>query len=104
LLDTNVVIHLVRGNALGQRIDERYGLRQRPDRPFLSVVTVGEARSLARYWNWGVAKTADLEALLRELVLVDVSHHSVLERYAEMHSFLVRSGRRLGDNDVWITA
>ena len=33
LLDTSVVVALVRGKALGQRIDATYGLRAAPLRP-----------------------------------------------------------------------
>lgn len=51
LLDTNVLIHLVRGNAIGRAIDARYGLRARPERPLISMVTVGDGHEVR-----GVAK------------------------------------------------
>jgi tRNA(fMet)-specific endonuclease VapC len=48
LLDTNIVIHLVRGGAVAQAIDGRFQLRARPERPLISVVTLGEAMAFSR--------------------------------------------------------
>lgn len=104
LLDTNVVLHLLRGNETGQRIDAAMGLRARPERPLISVITMGEALAFARYRNWGSDRTNQLEAYLRELVVVDINNGAVLRKYAEIHTFLVRQGRAVGDNDVWIAA
>jgi predicted nucleic acid-binding protein len=104
LLDTSVVLHLLRGNKTAQRIDAELGLRARSERPLISVVTVGEALAFARYRNWGSDWTARLEAYLRELVVVDIQNSAVLQKYAELHTWLVRQGRTVGDNDVWIAA
>lgn len=104
LLDTNVVLHVVRGNEIGQRVDSLFQIRHRPDRPLISVVSIGECLALARYWNWGAAKLATLEQLLRELVVVDIQSREILERFAELHSWAHAHGRALGDNDLWIAA
>lgn len=104
LLDTNVVLLLVRGGAAGQRLDGLFGIRARPERPLLSIVSIAEARVLARHRSWGEAKTQALEALLRELVILDVSHERVLDRYAEFRVLLRARGKALSDNDVWIAA
>jgi tRNA(fMet)-specific endonuclease VapC len=104
LLDTNIVIHLVRGGLLGQTIDRRFQLRARPERPLVSVVTLGEALAFARQRGWGGAKIERLRELLRELVPVNLNSQPVLERYAEISEFLRRNGRTLSDNDVWIAA
>jgi tRNA(fMet)-specific endonuclease VapC len=104
LLDTNIVIHLVRGGAVAQAIDGRFQLRARPERPLISVVTLGEAMAFSRYQNWGLERIARLKELLRELVPVGISSQPVLDRYAEISAFLTRSGRSVSDNDVWIAA
>lgn len=104
LLDTNIVIHLVRGGLLGQTIDRRFQLRARPERPLVSVVTLGEALAFARQRGWGAARIERLRELLRELVPVNLNSQPVLERYAEISEFLRRNGRTLSDNDVWIAA
>jgi tRNA(fMet)-specific endonuclease VapC len=45
LLDTNIVIHLVRGSSVGQTVDSRFHLRSRAERPLVSVVTEGRCRT-----------------------------------------------------------
>jgi hypothetical protein len=53
LLDTSVILPLVRGNALGRYIDQRFGLGSATQRPFVSVVSLGRVRVLARRNDWG---------------------------------------------------
>ena len=49
LLDTNIVVHLIRDNEMGRRVDATFQIRNRPDRPLVSVVTVGDpATELAK--------------------------------------------------------
>ena len=104
LLDTSVILHLLRGKATGLAIDAAYGLRKRPDRPLVSVISVGEILSFAAQRGWGTGKVDQLKKLVGELVVVDVRSESVLQCYATVDSFLVSNGRRIGDNDTWIAA
>lgn len=104
LLDTCVVVHVVRGDGVGKRMDQAYDLRGRADRPIISVVTVGEARSLAKQFGWGPSKCEALDRLLHEFVIVDINNVSVLDKYAEIDAHLRKAGRALGKNDVWIAA
>lgn len=104
LLDTNVLIHLVRGNAIGRAIDARYGLRARPERPLISMVTVGEVMKFAEWRNWGAKKRATIRELLNELVIVDISDQTILDQYAKIGAYLESNGKRIQQNDVWIAA
>lgn len=104
LLDTNIVIHLIRDNEVGKRVDAAFQIRHRADRPLISIVTVGECLSLARQFGWGAAKVRTMEALLRELVIVNIDSRPVLERFGEFHSWTKSIGRTLGHNDLWIAA
>jgi tRNA(fMet)-specific endonuclease VapC len=104
LLDTNIVIFLSRGGSIGQAIDDRFQLRARIERPLLSAVTLGEALAFSQHRGWGEARITALSGLLREFVVVDITRRLVLERYAEIDSFLKRNGRSVADNDVWIAA
>lgn len=56
LLDTSIVLHLVRGKATGEALDRTFGLRDRLERPLISIVTVGELLAFARRRGWGSAK------------------------------------------------
>jgi predicted nucleic acid-binding protein len=79
LLDTNVVLALVRGGTLGQHIDQRFGLRSSRQRPLVSVVSHGEVRVLAQRNRWGEAKLTALSDALDNLVVVDINHPSVID-------------------------
>lgn len=41
---------------------------------------------------------------MRELVVVDVSSDPVLQSYAEIDTFLTRTGNPIEQNDIWIAA
>ncbi len=56
LLDTNVVLTLVRGNELASFIDAKFELRTAKARPLVSVVSHGEVRVLAGRNGWGQTK------------------------------------------------
>lgn len=103
LLDTNIVLFLVRGNDFGRRIDAAYNLRQRPERPLISVVNVGELLGFARYRSWGEGLVAKLRAFLDELVIVDIND-AVVEKYAFFHDLSLKNGKHTGQNDLWIAA
>ena len=103
LLDTNILIHLVRDNPTGRSIDARFSLRKRMERSLISIITVGEALALAKRWNWEHAKRVALEGLLQSLVVVAISDE-VLEHYAEIDAFLRRAGKPVQQNDMWIAA
>jgi len=107
LLDTSVILPLVRGNVLGRHIDERFGLQSARQRPLVSVVSLGEVRVLAERNGWGVAKLQALSSALANLVTVDISHPNVIDAYVELD--LVSEGhpdgaRNMGKNDLWIAA
>ena len=104
VLDTSVVVHLVRHNEVGERIDRDYGLTSRADRPLVSIVTVGEVMYLADYFGWGVEKKQVLRDLLSQLVVVDVGQGDIVSRYASLAAHARRNGLNIGDNDAWIAA
>lgn len=107
LLDTSVILPLVRGNALGKHIDERFGLRSAAQRPFVSVVSLGEVRVLAKRNDWGEAKLRALSNALDNLVVVDINHPSVMDAYVELDLISQshpEGARNMGKNDLWIAA
>ena len=104
LLDTNVVLALIRANPLGQFIDQQYGLRETLNRSMVCVVTVGEMLSLVRQFNWGQTKRDELQSLLNEIVWLDINHPDILDAYGEVDHASLQRGRKLGKNDAWIAA
>jgi tRNA(fMet)-specific endonuclease VapC len=103
LLDTNILLHLIRENRLGRSIESQFRLQSRAERPLISIISLGEILAFVKRWNWGLSKTSALENLLRGLVVLEISDET-LEHYAEIDVFLRRAGRPVQQNDMWIAA
>jgi predicted nucleic acid-binding protein len=103
LLDTNVVLSLLRRNALGRFLEVAYGLSPPGPDHQVSIVTVGELRSLAGQSGWGPVKLAALDALVGS-----ITAHNVDDRfanaYAEIDTASHAVGHKMGKNDLWIAA
>jgi tRNA(fMet)-specific endonuclease VapC len=107
LLDTSIVLALLRGSALGRHIEERYRLNAARQRPLISIVTHGEIRVLARRNGWGEARLVELQHALDSLVTIDINRPAVIDAYVELD--LASQGhpggaRNMGKNDLWIAA
>jgi tRNA(fMet)-specific endonuclease VapC len=64
LLDTNILVHLVRGDAVWARVRAIYQPLLLDPCPIISVVTAGELRSLALQFNWKAEKVDQMEFYL----------------------------------------
>lgn len=104
LLDTSILVHVLRRDDLGRHLVEGEALRARQEVPLLPVVCVGEILSLGKQFGWGEQKLKTLRELLAELVIVDINSEPVLTAYAEIDAWCRQSGKRPGKNDLWIAA
>ena len=104
LLDTNILVQLVRANRLGEAIDSRFQLTASVEKPLVCVVTVGELLALVKKLRWGPAKILLLEDLLQQFTLLDIHSEEVLSTYAELDFILQKSGKSVEQNDIWIAA
>ena len=107
LLDTSVLLPLLRGGEFGRRIDRDFGLRSSAVRPLISIVTHGEIAVLAARNGWGDKRREVLANMLNELVTVDIGHPDVIDAYVavDLHSQAHPEGaRNMGKNDLWIAA
>lgn len=104
VLDTNILVHLLRGKLAGQVIERRYGIGQRTPRAVISVVTKGELKSLAHKFEWGPDKRERLNAMVAALPTVDISHASIHDAYAAIDFASFSLGVKMGKNDLWIAA
>ncbi len=104
LLDTNILIQFVRGKRKWDRIRQSYQLLLLDPRPLVSVVSVGEVRSLAYQWNWGERKLEQMEFILGYFKVLTIHTPAVLEAYARIDSHFKRRGVKHGKNDLWIAA
>ncbi len=103
LLDTNVLLYLFRGGPQGQAIEVAFGLGTRPERPLISIVTIGEILAISRRRGYSSEKRANLDELIREMVVVDI-RRSIADRYAEIQAIQQDIGLPIGENDTWVAA
>ena len=113
LFDTNVLLFYIRENALSAFIDATYNPFGEGNTPILSVVSVGEIKSIALRNGWGKTKIAKLKELMALFVITDINVEDVIDAYAEIDTFsqgklktnpLPHSSRNMGKNDLWIAA
>ena len=108
LLDTNILLALIRGKDLGTFIDTTYQLSAQSQRPLVCVVSVGEIWTLAARNCWGALKRAALATMLQNVVLVEIFNTpQLIQAYVdiEIASNGVAGGAVvMGKNDVWIAA
>jgi tRNA(fMet)-specific endonuclease VapC len=104
LLDTNVVVALVRNNDLGSYLDSTYRLTAGIQPFYVSVVLLGEVRALALKFGWAAARQASLVSLLALFTPLDISYEDVLQAYADIDAHSEAHGRTMGKNDLWMAA
>ena len=104
LLDTNILVHFVRGSEVWTRVRDAYHLLTAEPRPLVSVVTVGELRSLAIQWKWAGRKLDQVEFALASFEAYDISAPELIRTYALIDADCEARGQPMGKNDVWIAA
>jgi len=106
LLDTSIVLHLIRETHIGALIADEYGLRASTFRPLICEVTLGELEAFAHGRGWGERKREVLDELKRWLVAIDISDPTVMHAYAEISTLAKTNGWSIvsAKNDLWIAA
>lgn len=104
LIDTNILVHLVRGDEVGHRLRNNYSLSFLEPRPLISIVSEGELRSLVYQFRWGTSKAEQALFYLSYFKRVSIDRQEVYEAYAAIDAYSVSVGRSMGKNDLWIAA
>jgi tRNA(fMet)-specific endonuclease VapC len=107
VLDTGILILLVRGGKLADAIAAKYGLLQLPYRPLVSAVTHGEVWAFAGRNSWVAGKRKALANALENVVTLDIRGDDVISAYVEIDlvSWKKPKGSAcMSDNDKWIAA
>lgn len=113
LLDTNIVLTCLRTNELSRKLTRHLNLFAPNVSLLISVVTIGELKSIAKQNNWGEKRINALLEWLDTFVILDINVEEVIEKYAEIDAFSQGklthrkanfSARNMGKNDVWIAA
>ncbi|MDX2045016.1 MAG: PIN domain-containing protein [Acidobacteriota bacterium] len=103
-LDTNILVHLVRRDDLGQYINAQFSLLTTDTQPMISDVSEGELRSLAIQWGWKKNKLEQMEFILSCFLRVAIGDSLILKTYAAIDAHSQAIGNSMGKNDIWIAA
>jgi predicted nucleic acid-binding protein len=106
LLDTCVLVHLIRRDETGLAIGNHFDLWNAEATELnVSVVTVGELRSLAEQWDWGAMNRKSMERTLKRVYVIDIHHEEALRIYGNIDAHSIKIGKKMvSENDVWIAA
>lgn len=104
VLDTNILVHAVRGSITWQRIKALRDPLMAELCPIYSVVTEAEIRTLARVLEWGLPKVEQMNFLLQYFRRTEVSTPQVIEAYSLIDAYSRKQGIKMGKNDLWIAA
>ncbi|RIK01298.1 MAG: hypothetical protein DCC46_01725 [Armatimonadetes bacterium] len=112
VLDTNIVLHYTRKNSpVAAQVEADFGIRSARFRPMVCAVTLGEMRAFAQ--GWPAERVEKLEAILEEMLIIEIHRDDVLNEYAKLHKFSADGkelaekdsrGRNISHNDLWISA
>jgi len=115
VLDTNILVHFVRSDEHIRQIDRQFSLFSGDNSAFISIVSVGEIRSLSFQFGWGENKLNRMNQFLHALRPFPVESEEIAAAYAELDAFSQcchprfpaptgMTARNMGKNDLWIAA
>ena len=115
VLDTNILIHLIRQTHSVQESLNKIGVFNRNNYMNISIVSVAELKTFAIRNNWGVSKMKTLNTLVKSLNPIVIDSQNIVDAYVEIDIYsqgkhptrplpMGLSSRNMGKNDVWIAA
>ena len=106
LLDTTVLLHWTRASRQANAVFQHFQIAESPLRPLICEVSLGEMLAFSRGLNWGPQNRERLAEIERQVVVVRISDHAVMEAFADLSTLAQRSGWSLfhGKNDLWVGA
>jgi tRNA(fMet)-specific endonuclease VapC len=114
-IDTNLMLDLVRNNALSIQLAQKYDWFSAAHTTCVSIVTVGEMYAIARKNGWGERKIQNFEEKMSNFLIIPISSEDIVEAYAEIDAYSQAkhpekplpkgtTARNMGKNDLWIAA
>lgn len=115
ILDTNVLVHFVRSNDHIRTIEERFSIFSPENSVFVSIVSIGEIKSLAFQFQWGKPKIDRMNYLLHAFTPFPVDNDEIASAYADLDAYSQgthplhalpagMTARNMGKNDLWIAS
>ncbi len=104
LMDTNIFVHMIRNDATGRFLKEKYKLLVTQPTPAYCIVTEGELRSLIYWFKWGEDKSEQVRYYLEYFRPVSIETPPIYDAYASIDHYSKSRGIKMGKNDLWIAA
>jgi tRNA(fMet)-specific endonuclease VapC len=113
LLDTNIILIYIRNNEIAQKVENQLNLFSGEHNLVISVVSIGELKSIAKQNRWGEIKWQKMLTIINDFLIADINTEEIIDKYADIDAFsqgkspknlLGDSARNMGKNDLWIAA
>ncbi len=115
LLDTNILIYLIRENPIVRAELSNRGIFEPENTVSISIASFGEILSFALQNNWGERKKDNLENLIINLRPIPIIKRELVDAFAEIDTYskgklterplpFGLTARTMGKNDLWIAA
>jgi tRNA(fMet)-specific endonuclease VapC len=107
LLDTNILVHAVRGRATWNRIKAACDPLMAEPRPVYSMVTEAELLSFVEQQSWPERKREQAAFLLGYFGRITLDDPNILRAYVLLDAYSRRlpgGSVKMGKNDLWIAA
>jgi len=111
LLDSNIILSLVRSNDVDRILDF---INPRSTQMYTSIVVEAETKSIAFQNRWGIDRLNKLDTILDQLTILDIdqsflSGYMAIDSYSQLRnpnftSYPFDTPRNMGKNDVWIAS
>jgi predicted nucleic acid-binding protein len=114
ILDTNILILLVKSKEFSEFFDEKY-FSNSDNTFFYTHITLGELDSISKQNQWGQRRLILLKNLLKGFSLVKSTSIDIVQSYGTIDAYsqgrlkdfplpIGMSARNMGKNDLWIAA
>lgn len=87
LLDSNIVLIYIRNNEITQRLENQLNLFSGQHNLIISVVSVGELKSIAKQNQWGKTRWQKMLSIINDFLIADINTEEIIEKYAEIDAF-----------------
>lgn len=116
ILDTNILLTYIRNTPTTQKIEKDLELFSNQNNLLISVVSLGEIKSIAYRNKWGKTKLENLSKLLDFFLVADINVDEIVETFAKLEAYSQGtlkeyegvtssfSARNMGKHDLWIAA
>ena len=115
LFDTNILVFYITSPEILSDFERRYQPFSDRNVAMLSIVSIGEMKSIAIRRGWGRKKMEKLDELFQSFLRIPINTEKQMSAYAEIDTYSLKkhpdhnwpqgyTSNKMGKNDLWIAA